>query len=202
MKYVQILTSRPAGQKCVEWARKNVPEGWELIEQTDSPNINADVIISVLYANLLKEDTINGKRVYNFHPGILPEYAGSATFPWAIMNGERSAGITLHKIVPEVDAGEIIEIREFALDHNETGDSLWKKATGTISWMFEDWFSELLKEDPKGEKQDRKNRRVYTRKELQDAKDLTCIVRAMTFKDKDPAYFIDANGIKRELKYD
>ena len=42
---------------------------------------------------------------FNLHPGPLPEYAGLNTPSWAIYNGEREHGVTVHWMEPGVDTG-------------------------------------------------------------------------------------------------
>jgi methionyl-tRNA formyltransferase len=46
-------------------------------------------------------------RNLNFHPGLLPEYAGLHTHQWAIRNGEREFGVTVHRMEQRIDAGAL-----------------------------------------------------------------------------------------------
>ena len=46
--------------------------------------------------------------IVNFHPSILPWYRGAIPSYWAIRNGERQSGYTLHAVTPKVDAGKIL----------------------------------------------------------------------------------------------
>jgi methionyl-tRNA formyltransferase len=53
----------------------------------------------------------------NLHPALLPFYRGPAPFFWCLLHGERRTGITLHRITPEIDAGEplhqaVVEVPE------------------------------------------------------------------------------------------
>ena len=123
MKKVFIATSREVGQQCLAWAQKNTPEGFQI---TDNMN-SADIIISVMYENIISEQMVKSKKCYNFHPGILPEYKGSGIFSWVLINGESKFGITLHTIDKGVDTGDIIEIREFLISKQDTAFSLYKK---------------------------------------------------------------------------
>lgn len=195
---VHIATSRRIGLICRQWASKNLPNGWEI---TNSP-LEADVFISVLYDKILREYHLNSKtRYYNFHPGILPEYAGSATLSWSIVSGETEAGVTLHLIDKGVDSGDIIDIQKVKISETETAGSLFTQIERLIDKMFKMWFNNLLEKKYKTTKQDFSRRKNYKRKDLDKLKDLTPVVRALTFDGKESAYFINANGEKIVLNY-
>jgi len=44
----------------------------------------------------------------NVHASLLPKYRGAAPINWAIMNGEKTTGITIIKMTEKMDAGQII----------------------------------------------------------------------------------------------
>ncbi len=45
---------------------------------------------------------------YNLHPSLLPGYRGPAPLFWQRRLGEEQTGVTLHRMTPAVDAGEIV----------------------------------------------------------------------------------------------
>ena len=53
---------------------------------------------------------------YNIHPSLLPMYAGLN--PWEAMRarGETRGGITIHRLSPMTDAGEVVLQQAFLLD--------------------------------------------------------------------------------------
>ncbi|HLW22465.1 MAG TPA: methionyl-tRNA formyltransferase [Sphaerochaetaceae bacterium] len=60
----------------------------------------------------------------NVHPSQLPRYRGCAPIQFAILNGERSTGITLQRIVQEIDSGDILSFHPIELTGTETADEL------------------------------------------------------------------------------
>jgi methionyl-tRNA formyltransferase len=49
---------------------------------------------------------------FNLHMGKLPEHRGGLSAFWVLRFGDDEAGATLHRAVPELDAGEIVaEVR-------------------------------------------------------------------------------------------
>jgi methionyl-tRNA formyltransferase len=82
-----------------------------------------DVLLNVHSLFLVPGDVLEACRVgaFNLHPGPLPEYAGLDVPSWAIYNGETSHGVTLHRMVPRVDAGYIAYQTQFDLMADDTG---------------------------------------------------------------------------------
>ncbi len=60
----------------------------------------------------------------NLHPSLLPEYRGRHPLFWAIVQGEREVGITVHHMSREIDAGPIVLQRAVAVPQNATPASL------------------------------------------------------------------------------
>jgi len=53
-------------------------------------------------------------RLFNIHPGKLPQYRGSSPIFWQLKNGEPSLGIAIHFMNERYDAGEIVWSKEIA----------------------------------------------------------------------------------------
>jgi methionyl-tRNA formyltransferase len=58
---------------------------------------------------------------FNLHPGPLPEYAGLNVPSWAIYEGRRSHGVTLHWMDEGIDTGPIVWQERFAIEPDDTG---------------------------------------------------------------------------------
>jgi natural product biosynthesis luciferase-like monooxygenase protein len=85
-----------------------------------------DYLFSITNLSVLPDQLIElpKRAAINFHDGPLPEYAGLNTPVWALLNGEREHGITWHLMQREVDRGDVLVQRRFAIDANETALSL------------------------------------------------------------------------------
>jgi len=196
---IHITTTTPIGEKCHIWAMENLPEGVELVDNMN----DCEILFSVFYGELFTEKFLKGrKRVFNFHGGILPEYAGSATFNWAIINGEKETGITLHEIDARVDHGKIITIETFPIEKQDTAVEVYKKLEETIFILFTEWFDRLASLDYEAHEQDHSKRKMYTRKAFQKAKDLTPYVRAYHFPPYEEAFYYNKKGEKVYLKWE
>jgi methionyl-tRNA formyltransferase len=60
----------------------------------------------------------------NVHPSLLPAYRGPSPIPQAILNGDRETGISVQRLVPEMDCGDILAREVFPLTGRETAATL------------------------------------------------------------------------------
>lgn len=69
-----------------------------------------DVGISLGYGRILPHPVIAAPRlgVFNLHPSALPQYRGKHPDLFAIMDGQETVGITLHRMEKGVDTGPIV----------------------------------------------------------------------------------------------
>ena len=69
-----------------------------------------DLFLAIGYTKLLKDSLLAVPRIFavNFHASLLPAYRGKHPVFWALRNGERWAGLTVHVMDPHFDAGDIL----------------------------------------------------------------------------------------------
>ncbi|UCC43813.1 MAG: methionyl-tRNA formyltransferase [Candidatus Zixiibacteriota bacterium] len=60
----------------------------------------------------------------NIHASLLPKYRGAAPINWAIINGERSTGLSSFFLKKSVDTGDVICQEEISIGDDDTYDSL------------------------------------------------------------------------------
>ncbi len=66
----------------------------------------------------------------NLHPSLLPAYRGPDPLFWIYRDGERQAGVTVHQITPELDAGDILSQQAVSLPDGTAGDVLEAQCAG------------------------------------------------------------------------
>jgi len=91
-----------------------------------------EIILNVHSLYIIHRAVLGAPRIgaFNLHPGPLPRYAGLNTVSWAIYRGERSHGVTVHWIVPEIDAGPIAYQSLFPIDESDTALSVSARCVG------------------------------------------------------------------------
>lgn len=70
---------------------------------------SADVFAVAAFGQILSQKAIEVPRLgaFNLHASLLPKYRGAAPMTYAVWNGESETGLTIFRIVREMDAGEI-----------------------------------------------------------------------------------------------
>ena len=64
---------------------------------------------------------------FNLHASLLPQYRGAAPINWAIINGDKTTGVTTFFIEEKIDTGEIILQEEIAIEPTDTAATLHDK---------------------------------------------------------------------------
>lgn len=65
----------------------------------------------------------------NLHLGLLPRAAGVAPYFWALRNGEPEAGLTVHLMIADRDAGPILRQRRLTIEPRDTSLGLHLRLT-------------------------------------------------------------------------
>ncbi|HER7577685.1 TPA: methionyl-tRNA formyltransferase [Streptococcus pyogenes] len=78
----------------------------ELIEIT---GLGADGIITAAFGQFLPTLLLDSVSfAINVHASLLPKYRGGAPIHYAIMNGDKEAGVTIMEMIKEMDAGDVV----------------------------------------------------------------------------------------------
>lgn len=101
--------------------------------------------------------------VINLHCGDLPRYRGNACPNWAILNGEASVGITIHKMDEGLDSGPIILKRHIELHNTTYIGEVYDFLKNNAPQMFLDAI-ELLEKGFAPTPQEGEGIRCYTRR--------------------------------------
>ena len=69
--------------------------------------LGAPVVVAVAYGLIVPEDVLAERLWLNVHPSLLPRWRGAAPVERALMAGDTETGVTIIKLVKELDAGPI-----------------------------------------------------------------------------------------------
>ena len=96
---------------------------------TQVRDAGVDLLLNVHSMVVIRKEVLEAPRLgaFNLHPGPLPRYAGLNSVSWAIYRGETQHGVTLHKLVPQIDAGPIVYQEPMGVGGEETGLTLTAK---------------------------------------------------------------------------
>jgi len=115
-----------------KWEESFFEQGQNLAKQFNVPFLSGDInnfveeikkqspdlLVLCRCKRLIKPSILEIPKigVTNIHYGMLPRYGGIAPLHWAIKNGEKEIGITLHFMGEKFDEGDIIDQESFSTD--------------------------------------------------------------------------------------
>ena len=84
--------------------------------------LNADMSLVMAYGHILKQDFIDTPRLgtLNLHASLLPKYRGASPIQTSIASGEPETGVSLMRIVRQLDAGPVADVERVAIGSRDT----------------------------------------------------------------------------------
>lgn len=193
---------------------KNVIESRFLYDPTTLDRLkkmNLDLGILAWWPYILKGELLNISRMgcLNFHPSYLPYNRGKDPNFWSIVE-DVPFGVTLQFIDKGVDSGHIAFQKMIPKDWEDTGASLYEKATKEIVSLFKNNFHLIVSGNIPRKKQNQELGSFHKRSELNSAshidldahykaRDILNILRARTFPPHPAAWFME-DGAKYEVR--
>lgn len=111
-------------------------------------NLDPDVICVVAYGKILPKEFLEIPKYgcINVHPSLLPKYRGSTPIQTAIINGDKTTGVTTMYMDEGLDSGDIILQEEIEIKDNETAGAVWNR----LAKVGADLLVETLKQIERG----------------------------------------------------
>jgi methionyl-tRNA formyltransferase len=100
--------------------------------------VAADAFVVTAYGRRLYRGLLALPRLgcFNIHASLLPKYRGAAPIEHAILRGESETGITIQRMVPEIDAGPILARRVLRIGDEETAGELSSRLSALAAEMI------------------------------------------------------------------
>jgi methionyl-tRNA formyltransferase len=95
----------------------------------DLENRSIDFFVVLAFSQFLGSRLLNLPRLgaFNIHTSLLPKYRGAAPIQYALLNGDKTTGVSIQKMVKKMDAGDIVYSHDVAISPDETSASLFSK---------------------------------------------------------------------------
>ena len=92
-------------------------------------SFDADIFVVAAFGQILSEEILTMPKYgcVCIHASLLPKYRGAGPIQWAIINGEKTTGVTIMQMDAGIDTGDMLMKTEVTIDPQETGDSLHDK---------------------------------------------------------------------------
>lgn len=132
--------------------------------------MNPDFIFSFYYRDMVGKDILGipAKGCINLHGSLLPKYRGRCPLNWAVINGEKETGVTLHYMTEKPDNGDILAQEKFAIGANDTAKDVHMNATKAAAKLLKAALPKLRKGTLKAVKQDEKKATYFGGRKPED----------------------------------
>ena len=147
--YTQPATKSGRGQKfnhsdifyCAEQLNLKVrsPNNLETNEEINHiKKLKPDLVVVVAYGKILPEKLLNIDKLLfiNVHASLLPKWRGAAPIQRAIMNMDSETGISIMKIVPQLDAGPVMLQEKIKISQEMSYEDLSKKMSSIAAKLI------------------------------------------------------------------
>ena len=93
--------------------------------------LDVDFLFSFYYRHMLRAPLLQAVRrgAYNLHGSLLPKYRGRVPVNWAVLNGERETGATLHQMNVKPDNGPIVDQFAVPILPDDSAQEVFVKVT-------------------------------------------------------------------------
>ena len=139
---------------------KDNNEEYEFLKKLD-----ADLAVVVAYGQIIPKNFLNltKKGFINIHASILPKWRGAAPIQRSIMNLDNETGISIMKIVEELDSGPVGNIYKINISHNQNAQEISEKLSSLAAEKILDNIDDIFEDKVKFFEQDH-SKATYAKK--------------------------------------
>ena len=112
----------------------------ERLDDAFDPEV--DTVVAAAYGLLIPEPVLERALWLNVHPSLLPRWRGAAPIERALMAGDSETGVSIIKLVPELDAGPIAAQRAFPLREEDDFGTVSARAGELAAALLEEVLPE------------------------------------------------------------
>ena len=102
-----------------------------------SVDLPAETIVAVAYGLLVPAALLERHLWLNVHPSLLPRWRGAAPVERAIMAGDEETGVTIIRLVEELDAGPIGAQESFAVAPEDDAGAVYERAAEVAARLLD-----------------------------------------------------------------
>ena len=87
-----------------------------------------DVVVAAAYGALIPRELLERALWLNVHPSLLPRWRGAAPVERALMAGDSHTGVSIIRLVDELDAGAVGAAEAFAIGPDDDAGAVFARA--------------------------------------------------------------------------
>lgn len=158
--------------------------------KTELEGLDADLGIVAAYGKILPDFVLDHPRLkcINIHGSILPVYRGATPVQCAIRDGLQKTGISIIRMVPEMDAGNILATASAKIESTDNVENLMRRLAESGAESLRGLLPKLFSEDPIHETVQNADQATY------------CFVKDFSFENGQIDWNRDAKNISNHIR--
>ncbi len=106
-----------------------------------------DFLVTNCYKHIIPTEIIEHAKIgaFNMHRSLLPKYKGLKPLKRALDNDETKTGTTIHKMISQIDSGQVIDQYEIPIEEGDNVPALFQKLYPTQYPLMKRALLNLLK---------------------------------------------------------
>lgn len=132
--------------------------------------LTPDIILSIGNEQMIRSElmALPSMAIVNVHPSYLPKYRGVNAIMWAMLKGEKYAGISFHYVDDKVDSGDIIIQQRVKIKRRDDVESLYGRTLKVGGRLMDKFIDFALNENIPSFRNDARKASIYTFKDSRD----------------------------------
>jgi methionyl-tRNA formyltransferase len=122
-------------------------------------DLGAPVVVAVAYGLIVPDSVLRERLWLNVHPSLLPRWRGAAPVERALMAGDRETGVSVIRLVKELDAGPIAAQQSFPIGPDDDAGDVFARAAEVSHELLTDVLA-----DPERPLRDQEGEPTYAAK--------------------------------------
>ena len=133
--------------------------------------LSPDLLITIAYGGLIPQKILDIPRCesINIHPSLLPLWRGASPIQSAILNGDTKTGISLIRMIPELDAGPIFAVTKTSIDPEENTLTLSNRLANMSATLMTDKIEDIVNKNTFPNEQEHQKATYASKLTKQDA---------------------------------
>lgn len=103
-----------------------------------SVELAADTVVVCAYGLLIPNELLERALWLNVHPSLLPRWRGAAPVERALMAGDGTTGVTIHRTVEALDAGPVAAQQAFPIGADDDAGAVYARAAEVAAELLRD----------------------------------------------------------------
>lgn len=100
-------------------------------------DLEAPVVVAVAYGVIVPDAVLDERLWLNVHPSLLPRWRGAAPVERALIAGDAETGVTIIRLVTELDAGPVAAQRSFPIEPDDDAGVVYARAAETADDLLD-----------------------------------------------------------------